>query len=68
MDYQVCILSLSLYPLLNQYLDILCSDRWLDRDGPITRAAEAIPGVGFIVALIHRRNNNPVRNLNLRER
>ncbi|KAF8603199.1 hypothetical protein BDV93DRAFT_607027 [Ceratobasidium sp. AG-I] len=35
------------------------NDGWLDRDGPLTKAAEAIPGVGFIVALIHGRNNNP---------
>ncbi|KAG9074512.1 hypothetical protein FS749_013929 [Ceratobasidium sp. UAMH 11750] len=31
----------------------------LDRDGGITKAVEAIPGAGFIMAFVHKRNNNP---------
>ncbi|KAG8745466.1 hypothetical protein FRC10_008009 [Ceratobasidium sp. 414] len=34
----------------------------LDRDGGITRAVEAIPGAGFIMAFVHKRNNNLVRD------
>ncbi|KAG8769641.1 hypothetical protein FRC12_004835 [Ceratobasidium sp. 428] len=33
-------------------------DGLLGRDGSITKAAEAIPGLGFIVALVHQRNND----------
>ncbi|QRW05833.1 CVNH domain protein [Ceratobasidium sp. AG-Ba] len=33
-------------------------DGLFDRDGAITRAAEAIPGVGFIIALIHAINGS----------
>ncbi|QRV76935.1 CVNH domain protein [Ceratobasidium sp. AG-Ba] len=33
-------------------------DGLFDRDGGITRAAEAIPGVGFIIALIHAINGS----------
>ncbi|KAF8761645.1 CVNH protein [Rhizoctonia solani] len=34
------------------------SDHFLGRDGVITKAAEGIPGAGFLIALIHYRNNN----------
>ncbi|CAE6421650.1 unnamed protein product [Rhizoctonia solani] len=33
-------------------------DHFLGRDGVITKAAEGIPGAGFLIALIHYRNNN----------
>ncbi|CAE6450597.1 unnamed protein product [Rhizoctonia solani] len=33
-------------------------DHFLGRDGAITKAAEGIPGGGFIIALLHYRNND----------
>ncbi|KAG8705998.1 hypothetical protein FRC11_008633 [Ceratobasidium sp. 423] len=34
------------------------SDHFLARDGAITKAAEGIPGAGFIIAWLHYRNND----------
>ncbi|KAJ1310697.1 hypothetical protein OPQ81_009222 [Rhizoctonia solani] len=33
-------------------------DHFLARDGAITKAAEGIPGAGFLIAWLHYRNNN----------